>query len=278
MDQKKKQFKDSPSMDASEERIRECMKSIEFNTGPNAEFREELFQDMLKTIEMPRTKHKRKKARGRFKAAGIVGASAAAAALMLVLLVSDPGKETADGPNVPKNPGASQTEEGYGQTNRPETEEFTIYSEGNEEKQEPYRLLDDPSLPFSTYIPDKWSSEPFHTEKVNGIKMHRESDTTNKIEIGILKEGLSETEAMKEYEAFLAALNSEGIDANEQTDGGAGWAVRSDILTGAMSGMSYWGIHGDSYYYILLPSYPDYSERPVLENWLWKDGAKLMEE
>ena len=278
MDQNKQQIKHSPSMDASEERIRECMKSIELDAGPDNEFKDDLFQNMLKTIELPRTKHRRKKARERFKTAGILGASAAAAALMILLLVSDPGKDAADGPNEPKNPGTSQTEKGYGQTNRPETEEFTIYSEGNEEKQELYRLLDDPSLPFSTYIPDKWSSDPFQTERVNGIKMRRDSDTANKIEIGIMKEGLSESEAVKEYEALLETLNSDGVDAYEQTDMGSGWASRSDVLTGSMNGMAYLGVHKDSYYYILLPSFPDYSERPVLENWLWKDGVKLMEE
>lgn len=195
---------------AEEERVYDALKKMQVK--PSTEFKEETFQMMHKEIELARKDMKRKGKRMMRKSM-IISLSGIAAAIAFVLLLNmDVFKE---GVTPERQPGEKQTdvvqepdtEKEAPNTElepRPESKEIVVYPEGMEEVRT-YHLLDEPSLPFTTYIPDNFLVEPVTTkESVKEVRTFSKLYPYSILTVGFFAEGMSEETAQEQIAQMMS--------------------------------------------------------------------------
>ena len=267
---------------SEEERVYNALKKMQIK--PSDEFKERTFQMMQKEVELARKDSKR---RGKqiMKKSFIISLSGIAVAIAIVLLLNL--NDFKEGVTPERQPGENQTDvvqepelekeepQEPMEPSRPKTKEIVTYPEGMEEVNT-YQLLDVPSLPFTTYIPQNFLVDPVNDSgDTKEVRMFSKLYPYNILTVGFFKEGTSEevakqkvTQIIKEYK------NPEQWPQDQQMPE---WATSAYQFHGEPSGIVMLGKHESQYFYIIsehtLESGDGWGpiEKLILDEWVWRD-------
>ncbi|TDA70310.1 MAG: hypothetical protein D9V47_01860 [Clostridia bacterium] len=172
---------------------------------------------------------------------------------------------------------------------RPETRQLAAFLDGREERLS-FRLLDDPSLPFTTYIPAGWRQEPYATELGRGVRLAGQALTGERgeqpqggqqpeIELDLFSFAPGVTRQQAE-ETLQQVVNRLGKNKRYEEDRPS-WTLAHYGLQSGKLGSASLGQHRDRYYYIversdLGPAFNNWQEirRLVFDQWRWRDSGE----
>lgn len=269
-------------LNSEEERVYNALEKMQIK--PSDEFKERTFQMMQKEVELARKDAKR---RGKqiMKKSFIISFSGIAAAIAIVLLLNlndfkeevtpdrQPGENQTDVVQEPD----SEKEEPKEPTepSRSETKDIVTYPEGMMEVNK-YQLLDVPSLPFTTYIPQNFLVDPVNDSgDVKEVRMFSKLYPYNILTVVFLKDGTSEEVAKQKVAQIIKEYKNPKPWPEDQKL--PNWAVSAYLFHGEPSGIVTLGKHEDQYFYIIsehtLESGDGWGpiENVILDEWVWRD-------
>lgn len=270
-----------------EERVYDALKKMQMK--PSDEFKERTFQMMQKEVELAR-KNVKRKGKQIMKKSLIISLSGIAAAIAFVLLLNmnnikegvtpdrQPGENQPDAvqePDIEKEEPKEPTEQKK-ESNRPETKEIVIYPEGMEEVRT-YKLLDAPSLPFTTYIPENFIAEPLKTAYFKGIRVLPKDLPNNKINVVFYHEGTTEVEAYGKLQEFISDSYKPEKLLRDNGHQLPDWVLESYLFHAEPYGSVTLGIKNDQYFIIQSQFSVEsgdgwgWVEKVFIDEWEWRD-------
>lgn len=270
-----------------EERMYDVLKQLDVKT--NAHFKEETFQLMKREVEESRKQSSRKE-KIFVKRFAIFSLSAFAVAILFILLLNiDKMKEqlVVDQHGGENNQGVVSDREQEDETNDEDTQatrlkmkEITIYPEGMEEARM-HQLLDEPMLPFTTYIPDFFVIEPVtEKENVQEIRVFGKDYPYSVLTVGFFAEEINYDEAKRlldeklihvkkksEEEAFPFLSSEHQLQFAEQ----ASYFKDNDVAINVGLGQ-----HRGQYFYIFSEYTIEsgdgwgWAEKVFFDEWVWR--------
>lgn len=274
---------------SEEERVYNALEKMQIK--PSDEFKERTFQMMQKEVELARKDAKR---RGKqiMKKSFIISLSGIAAAIAIVLLLNL--NDFKEGVTLDRQPGENQTnvvqepelekEEPKEPTEpgRPKTKEIVTYPEGMEEVNT-YQLLDVPSLPFTTYIPQNFLVDPVNDSgDTKEVRVFSKLYPYNILTVGFFKEGTSEEVAKQKVAQIIKEYkNPEQWPQDQQMPE---WVVSAYLFHEDPYGGMTLGQYNGQYFYIrdghTAESGDGWSpiKKLILDEWVWRDTGLPLNE
>ncbi|WP_280769595.1 hypothetical protein [Salipaludibacillus daqingensis] len=168
----------------------------------------------------------------------------------------------------------------FPEVNRPETKEITTTPEGMEEVNT-HHLLNDPSMPFTTYIRDGYYYESFDKEFGKGVTISQQDFDMINVDIVFFDDGVTEVEALQYAEEEWNVAGGEALPLDEE-EKLAGWIVEKVVHIGDVHGEMIVGSYEESYFYIYSRYAPEAGDgwypvkQVIVDEWEWKETGEQL--